>query len=430
MKNCRIRFNLFVSTHSLIAVLVLMPLAVLPAVAQAELSLQKAEQLASDDPSVLVSQARAGALADQAIADAQLPDPKLTVGVFNLPLDDFSMKKEASSQFRTGIKQAFPRGHTLRYQQKRAEWLGKAEQERARLTESEIRRDVRQAFLELYYQDRASNIIQQTRYLFRQLVDITRDHYASGQVSQQDVLQAQLELYRLDDRTTKIDEMADVERAKLMRWIGDSAWQPIETSFPELPGLPSKQRLQAGLPRHPAITLVGAQVEANQQLVKVAREQYKPGFDLGLEYRKRFGNDADGNDREDMMAAMVTLDLPLFTEKRQDKRLSASQQQTQAAIQTRELRLREMQRMLASDYARWQRLGEQETLYHDHLLQDAGANAEAALHSYQSGISEFNTLMRARITELDVTLQDMRIRVDRAKARARLLFLQVEGEGQ
>jgi hypothetical protein len=82
--------------------------------ARAELSLTDAEHLALEaDPAVIASQSRALALQEQAVADGQLPDPKLTVGVWNVPLDDFSMKKEGSSQFRTGIKQAFPRGYVV-----------------------------------------------------------------------------------------------------------------------------------------------------------------------------------------------------------------------------------------------------------------------------------------------------------------------------
>ena len=61
---------------------------------RAELSLADAERLALEaDPAVIASQSRALALQEQAIADGQLPDPKLTVGVWNVPLDDFSMKK-------------------------------------------------------------------------------------------------------------------------------------------------------------------------------------------------------------------------------------------------------------------------------------------------------------------------------------------------
>jgi outer membrane protein TolC len=254
-------------------------------------------------------------------------------------------------------------------------------------------------------------------------VDITRAHYASGRVSQQDVLQAQLELSRLDDRATRIDEQRDVQRATLSRWIGDAAWQPIDAQFPLLAAIPTSTELQAARPGHPAIKSASARVEASQQSVKEAREQYKPGFDVGLEYRKRFGDNADGSDRPDQMAAMVTLDLPLFTEKRQDKRLSASQQKTEAAIQTREQKLRELERTLAADYARWQRLGEQQTLYQERLLREASDNAEAAVNAYQSGLNEFNSLIGARITELDIRLRDMRIRVDRAKTQARLLYL-------
>lgn len=397
--------------------------------APAALTLPDAEQLAlKADPAVSASQSRASALREQSIADGQLPDPKLTFGVYNVPLDDLSMKKEGSSQLRTGVRQAFPRGNTLHYQQRSTEWLGKAEQARTRLAEKQIRRDVRETFLELYYQLNATRIIEQNRVLFRQLTEITRAHYASGRVSQQDVIQAQLELSRLDERATTITAQAEVERAKLARWIGEIGWQDIDMSFPPLPNPPTRKSLLMTLEQHPAVAVASAQVAARQQLVKAAREQYKPGFDVGLEYRKRFGNEANDSDRPDMMAAMVSLDLPLFANKRQDRRLAASKQLAEAAIQTREQRLREMQRQLDSDHARWLSLGEQEDLYSDHLLREGRANTEAALSSYQSGLIEFNTLMRARITELDVRLQDVRIRVNHAKAQARLLYLAADGE--
>lgn len=392
--------------------------------AAAELTLQRSEELAlAADPAVVAGQARARALQAQAVADGQLPDPKLLMGVWNVPLDDFSMKKEAGSQWRTGIRQSFPRGNSLEYRQRRGEWLSKAETSATRDTRSQIQRDVRQNYLELFYQDRAAHIIEQTHELFAQLVDITRAHYASGRVSQQDVLQAQLELSRLDDRISRINEQRDIQQAALSRWIGDTAWQNIDTRFPVLPDVPGLSVLQAILPEHPGIRSANAEVEASQQSVREAREQYKPGFDVGVEYRKRFGNDMDGSDRPDQMAAMVTLDLPLFTAKRQDQRLSASQQKKEAAIQAREQKLRELQRTLAADHARWRRLEEQLALYDERLLSEARANAEAALTAYQSGLNEFNTLMRARITELDIRLQRLRLWVDRAKTQARLLYL-------
>ena len=79
--------------------------------------------------------------------------------------------------------------------------------------------------------------------------------------------------------------------------------------------------------------------------------------------------------------------------------------------------------MLDTEFANWERLGERQVLYEDKLLRDAHETAEASLLAYQSGVTEFSTLMRARITELDVRLDSLRLRIDRAKAGARLLYL-------
>ena len=129
-----------------------------------------------------------------------------------------------------------------------------------------------------------------------------------------------------------------------------------------------------------------------------------------------------------MMAAMITVDLPLFPDKRQDRRLSASVQQVEAAQLMRDDRMRELREMLETNYTNWQLLGERAALYESQLLKEATANAQASLSAYQTGVTEFTTLMRARITDLDVRLDDLRIRVDRSKAQARLLYL--AGEDQ
>ena len=404
--------------------LLLLSLAPAAADTRVELEIHEAVRLAlADDPVIAATQARARAFSDNAVADGQLPDPKLKTGLYNLPLDDFELDEEPTTQLRLGIVQSFPRGRTRHYRRERTEWLAASEDAEAESASLLLVRDVRNRYLELYYQLLAENIVTDARELFAQLVEITRSHYASGRVSQQDVLRSSLELSRLDDRTTRIRNEADRNRAALMEWIGQAATLPVSRSFPRLPELPAKEDIEAALAVHPVIRLETARLEAENREVKIAREQYKPGWSAGLEYRKRFGNDPDGSDRADMMAAMVSLDLPLFPKNRQDKRLSASLQQAEAIQLSRDHRLRELRRMLETDYASWQRLGERVTLYDSQLREEAAANAQASLKAYQSGITEFTSLMRARITDLDVRLEALRIEVDRAKAQANLLYL-------
>ncbi len=410
-------------------VLTYIVLAVVASTARAALTLTEAERIAlADDPAIGALQARSRALRDAAVADGQLPDPQLKTGIYNLPLDTFEFDKESSTQWRLGLVQSFPRGKSLHYKKRQTEWMATAEQANAEAGTRQVIRDVRTRFLELYYQVRAEQIVTETRELFAQLVDITQAHYATGRVSQQDVLRASLELSRLDDRTTRIRNEADKGRAVLTKWIGNAASLPIDAQLPELPAPPAREEIETALPEHPVIRVETAKLEASNQDIRIAREQYKPGWSAGLEYRKRFGNDPNGDDRADMMAAMVTMDLPLFPKNRQDKRLSASVQQGDALQLTRDDKLRELKQMLDTDYANWQRLGERSALYASQLLKESIANAQASLNAYQSGVTEFTTLMRARITDLDVRLDDLRIRVDRTKAQASLLYL--AGEDQ
>lgn len=390
------------------------------------LTLSEAENIALQiDPLVESYRASARAWRDDAVADNQLPDPKLRFGLYNLPLDTFDVSQQPTTQFRLGVQQAFPRGESLDLKQRKSEWKATADVARAEVAQRKLVRDVRKTFLNLYYQVEAGQIIIASRKLFSQLVRITEAHYASGKANQQDVLRAELELSRLDDRSIQIQSKEDEFRAMLSQWLGETAWQKIDASFPGLPELhqPADKDIGNIITLHPAIRAETARVEASKQDIALANQQYKPGWGVGLEYRKRFGENPDGSDREDMMAVMVTMDIPLFTEKRQDKRVTASEEKTNAKRFSRDDKLRKLKQIYDSNRVKLKRLDQRHYKYQSDLLKSAKGNAEAALKAYQSGVTEFTNLMRAHITELEVKLSDLRIRVDSAIAKTQLIYV-------
>lgn len=418
-------FNVFINSSSsflLIAVLLLSKHSY-------ALSLQQAENIALEaDPLIASHEASARALLDESVSDNALPDPKFRFGLFNLPVESLSTTQEPTTQLRLGVQQHFPRGDTLDLKQQQSEWLSQSSSQQAREVRLKTLRDLRETFLHLYYETQASNIIRETMGHFTNLVKITEAQYAAGRVNQQDVIHADLELSRLEDRTAQIQSKKDEFRAQLAVWLGESAWDTIENTIPTLPELPSSFDTNAILTQHPAVLIETAKVEAMGKNIDMAKQDYKPGFDAFFEYRKRNGDNPNGSDREDMLAAMVTMDIPLFTENRQDKKVSASEQKTLAAKFRRDDKLRLLKRMFDKDFAIYKRLGQRALIYKQDLLESAKNNSAASLNAYQSGVSEFSTLMRARITELDVRLADLRIRVDRKRALARLLY--ITGEQQ
>lgn len=393
------------------------------------LTLRQAETIAlSADPVVESYLATSRAQLSESVAASTLPDPKLNFGIFNLPVDSFSTSIEPSTQIRLGITQAFPRGDTLNINQQKSEWLSKSSVAKSEHSKRKILRDLRETFLNLYYEIEAGDIINETRAIFSRLVTITEAQYAAGRANQQDVIQADLELSRLEDRAIRIKSKEDEYRAQLAQWINAQAWNPIATHFPELTTLPDIDDVSQLLTQHPSVLIETAKIEASRKSTDLARQDYKPGFTAFVEYRKRNGAGTSGNDREDMLAAMITMDIPLFTKNRQDKKVSANEEKTRAAIFLRDDKLRRLKQMLDKDLAIYKGLGARELIYKQDLLVSAKNYSVASLNAYQSGVTEFTTLMRARITELDVRLADLRIRTDRTRTQARLLY--ITGEQQ
>lgn len=388
------------------------------------LNLREVEQITKQQD--FISQARqlrGDALGESAIADAQLPDPQLNLGLFNLPTNDFDINSEPNTQLRFGVSQAFPRGKTLAYKEKQTKWASDAEYKRASDEISKSIRSVREHYFNLFYQVDAQEIIEESRQYFIQLVDIAESYYKVGLVNQQDLLRAQLELSRLDNRVIELKTKEDLARAELSKWLNDKAYEPIEKDYPTLPPLASEQVITDSLINHQSIQAEDSMVSFFNEGVEIAQEQYKPGWSIGVEYRKRFGDNIDGTDREDQAAAMVRVDLPIFTNKRQDRRLVASQHQVSAAKFLRSDKLQLLRKAVLRDYANWERLSERNELYEIRLVPEANANANASLTAYQSGVTEFSTLARARITQLNVRLEALRAKTERSRAHSRLLYL-------
>lgn len=395
------------------------------------LNLQQAEKLAIQaDPVIEGYKASSRSFIDASVADETLPDPMLRLGAVNVPVDSFDLQQEQMTQLKVGVQQNFPRGDVRSIKQQQSRYLSKASLSMADDAQLKILRDVRETYLNLYYEISAYQIIRETRQLFSELVRITESNYAAGRVNQQDVVLAGLELSRLDDRSTKIQANEEIYRSQLSQWIGEAAWNNISMEFPQLPALPEEMDLTSSIVQHPLIQSETAKVDASRQMTELAKQEYKPGWSLLVDYGFRSGNNPDGSERTDFATAIISLDVPLFTGNRQDKTVSSNQQKVSVARYAKDDQLRRLKLMFEKDQHLYIRLGQRQELYANSLLIAAKNNSKASLKAYQSGVTEFDTLMRAEITELDVRLEDLRVRVDRAAAQARLLYIIGESENE
>lgn len=405
---------------------VLLLLYVLPSAradtAVSPLELAEAEQIAlQSDPLTRRHAALAAAHAEQAVADAQLPDPSLNLGAQNLPTDTFNTTQEDMTMATLGVQQRFPPGDTLKHRAEQSTAYAARENARAEEQRRRVLNAVRNSWLESYYQARTLETLHASYTLLEQLLRVSQTQYGAGLVSAQDMLNAELELRQLKERIIASEAVRATAQADLARWTGPlPAVRPLAADFPVLKSPLSYDALQAGLDQHPRMQLEEATVRASNSEVDLARDNYKPSWEVGVGYGLR------GGGRSDFASAGVSVSIPLFADKRQDRRLAASEQQAVAARYTRDDARRTLLHELDSGYSLWRGLGQRLAAYEKDIVPQAEQNATLAVLAYQSNNADFAMVMRARVVELEARLQTLRLRVDHARAQAGLIYLMGE----
>lgn len=400
-------------------------LTLLPLSSQAQeshpLSMREALSIAleKEDPSMTRHQRRAEALEEQAMADGALPDPEISVDMANWPVENFSYTQEPMTQFKLGLQQNFPRGNSRAIAREMRQTGARAEGEKYLLQKRKITLEVREAWLSLYYWRDARAKVVRNRAEVSDLVQITEAIFVTGRQTSQDLLRAELELSIMEDRLIDIDREIHMARASLARLIGtETAARPLSDSLPVL-NMPSDiALLRTQLVRHPSIRVNDATIEKNTQAIELAKQAYKPGWTVRASYGMR------GNERADFASLGVSMDIPLFTGNRQDRRLSAAKKNRQMARLDRDVKILELNRLLGRTHANWQGLDRRIALYDSVVIHRANDASSAALDAYRAGVSDFADLVRSRLTVLDAELTLTRLRVEKLKAHAQLLYLQ------
>ena len=402
------------------------------------LKLEQAVALAVDaDPWLTGSQFTQEALNDEAIAAATLPDPRVSLMAGNFPVDTFDLNQEAMTQLSVGVSQMFPRGDSLALAQHQKQQLAEQHPLLRLDRKAKVSAMVSQLWLEAFKAQESIRLIEQDRALFEQLVDAAKAGYSSalGRARQQDVIRAQLELTRLEDRLTMLRQQQQAAQKRLTEWIGAPATVPLAPVLPtqslsrplSVPTIKqaSEHTRYEWIRHHPALRALDQRIDATQTGIDLAKQKYKPEWGLSAQYGYR-DSDPMGRDRADLFSVGVTFDLPLFTGNRQDKEVSAAVNRTEAIKTEKHLLGRRLMAELETASVQLARLDERQALYTDQLLPQMAEQAEASLSAYNNDDGDFAEAVRARIAELNAKIDALAIAVDRQKTIAQINYLLAE----
>jgi cobalt-zinc-cadmium efflux system outer membrane protein len=366
-----------------------------------------------NNPGLDAMRERARAAAAVPSQVGSLPDPRISLGAINLPVDSFALDQEPMTQIQIGISQMFPFPGTLGLRR------GIAESQAAAAADSEAEarlrlvRDVRLGWWELFYLDRSADTIARNRELLRQLVDVARVKYEVGNGLQQDVLLAQVELSRLHDMAIGIEGMRTSATARLNALMARRADAPLalpSVLTAHLPTIASVETLQARADRErPLLAQFRHQLDAAHSAQALARKAYLPEFGVTTSYGWRQGYNGDGSERADFASAMFSVSVPLFANSKQDQLMAQRSRETAASEQDLDDTRNRVHADIAVAAADFVRARQALALLDDGILPQTAQAVASMQAGYQVSKVDFLSLVRTQATLYNYELQRWRV---------------------
>lgn len=376
------------------------------------------DQARRENPMLAAARLRADAALERVPQEGALPNPQLTFGLKNRPLDGFGTDQPMTMNA-IGAMQRFPWPGIQGFGRERAIHLAVADSLDAAEAERHLIARLRATYYQAAAVDRTLAIMTDTRTLLRAFQDVAQARYAVGEGLQQDVLQAQVAVARMAEDITVAEERRVALAARINALVG-RAWDtpvgPLELPTGLTPLPPSDSLTALAVGERPALAAATERVRAAEAGYRAARRTLYPDITLSVEYGER-------PQFVDFLTFAVGIEIPLWAGKRElplRREMEATRLREEA--QSRDLSNETVARVLElrADAERARRLV---TLYDESVLPQARAGVESALSAYRVGDVDYMTLVESQLVLNRYDIQAVLLRADFHRAVAELTAL-------
>jgi len=374
----------------------------------------------ANNPKILAARRAAEAAIARVPQAGAPPDPMLAAGVMNLPISMPSLAADRMTMASVGLGAVLPFPGKLGLRQEIARLQAEAAEREAERVRRRVVADVKAAYYEIYFLDRALDVTERNEALVADFARLTSVRYGVGQGTQPDVLKAQVERTGLEDRLVQLRQQRVSALARLNALLGRPTGAPLpETELPELVraaasvysaaaaptfastavdreegatvgGRSVADLQQLALEHNPMIQAHRRRIEAQRRAVALAGKAKLPDVQVSAGYGYRAG-------AGDVLSFNVSVPVPIFAARKQDRHVD----EAAATLAEYEAQYDGIVNELNAEIARFvadiERARSQLVLLRDGILPQARASLASATSAYRVGSVDFLTLLDAQV---------------------------------
>jgi outer membrane protein, heavy metal efflux system len=387
----------------------------------APLTLAEAQRRAAlDAPPLNAQTAALEAAKNLAVGAAELPDPKLVIGLDNVPADGanrFSIARDGMTMRRVGFMQDFVRSEKRQARAGRAAALVAREESMLVLARANLERDVAVAWIERHFAERQLALLIELEAETALQARASLAQFAGARGESAEPLGAHMALEQLKDRIDEARRQIARALVGLKRWIGVAAEEPLAPP----PAFDRLDRDVATLGRqlntHPQLAVFASSEAAADAELKLAQAAGRPDWTLELAWGQR------GSSYSNLVSLGVRIDLPIFQSRRQEPTALAMAAEL-ARVRAQAL---DAERAHAADIdlwlADWNSARTRLERNRGALAELARRRVETAQAAFRGGKGELGAVLEARRAEIDIRLNALAAEAELARAWAQLNFM-------
>ncbi len=318
-----------------------------------------------------------------------LPDPMVSGGWMG-NITPFSVQQGDPSSYRgLTVSQALPFPGKLSLRGKIADREAEAGRWEYEQTERQVVVEVKTAYYAYFYDTKAIEITQKNKDLLQKLENIAEARYRVGKGIQQDVLRAQIEVARIDQKLIVLEQEQDTSRARLNTLLYRDPESPLPSPAPvkaadfhdTLDDLYAMAHAN-----DPGLERDKRMIESNQYAVDLAQKAYKPDFDVAYSYEQR-------PDLPDMHGVMVGVNIPVFFHSKQREGVIEASHGLNAARRELDDRLTEVNFEIKQQYLAATAARNLMNLYSKAIVPQSSLALESSMSAYEVGKVDFLSML-------------------------------------
>jgi len=366
-------------------------------------------------PSLRAEASRLNAARSEAIAAGELPDPKLLLGVQNLPVEGaerWSLTDDGMTMRMVGLMQEVPNRDKRNARTDVAHAaVGRADA--AREVETlRVHLAAAQAWIATHSVERKIQLFDELFEENHLLGEAIRARIAGGRGQLTDSVTARQQAALLAERQDELHQQYRQARAALVRWVGEDGNQPLRGEPPQW--TIGHDQLIRRVTSHPQLSAYAPMTEEARARIREATAEKQIDWSWEVSYLKR------GREYGDMVNLQFSFDLPVFQRSRQNPRIAARYAELDQLEAEREAMVREFAEQLDVELAELERLQRAQQRNEEVLLPLAREKTELAMAGYRAGTNDLEAVLGARNELIETRLKHIDLQGLVATAATRL----------